>query len=528
VARLTSCLQRKAKVGTVDGPLEHEAAGVADRVLGMPSPEVSTGTPAHRSRRDRDVREEAGLAADSGEADAIVHEALRSSGQPLDPATRAFMEPRFGHDFSRVRVHSGAAAELSAQGLNANAFTVGRNIVFGAGRFSPGTLEGRRLLAHELAHVAQGLSAIAIHRDARKDAEGHPARELRSVGFGSKALSKGVLSWGMSYEHQDGSDLPVVQIIFTPYKSYRGKTITFLQTLLRTRTADPDPTKSAGVDVLTIGRDNASKDQFVPFYGSEWDNVKGMWVPERLSKGRSLPAGSRNQPSSATDPNAYLYDVPVVYEGQVKLFESVVVVPETGEALGAIRWGVKGTSGEITLLVPDAGKGDVSDAPTAGFLVAMDRFYAQPPTVGPKPFRDERYDAIVDGFMANDRMASTFIRGMVFSPFQKASFLNADQENKIDPIITKLKGDPMLVVEVGGFADATEKDPRATSEARALAVERYLVGQGVSKASIVIAGFFGAAWTRSPPSPTASRNRRVQLRVHKKEDPEPDNATKTP
>lgn len=171
-ARLASSFQRTAKVSTVDDPLEQEADSVADRVLGMPSPELFAGTPTPPSRRDRDARDQAGLAADGGEAGAIVHEALGSFGQPLDPATRAFMEPRFGHDFSRVRVHSGAAAELWAQGLNANALTVGGNIVFGAGRFSPGALEGRRLLAHELAHVVQGSSAVAIQRDARKDAEG--------------------------------------------------------------------------------------------------------------------------------------------------------------------------------------------------------------------------------------------------------------------------------------------------------------------------------------------------------------------
>ena len=65
------------------------------------------------------------------------------------------MEQRFGHDFSRVRVHSGAAAEQSARDVNANAYTVGHDIVFGAGRFAPGTYEGRRLIAHELTHVLQ-------------------------------------------------------------------------------------------------------------------------------------------------------------------------------------------------------------------------------------------------------------------------------------------------------------------------------------------------------------------------------------
>src|SRR5271165_6780790 len=73
----------------------------------------------------------------------------------MDASTRAYFEPRFGHDFSRVRVHVGAAAERSALDVNAQAYTVGDDIVFGAGRFAPGTLEGRRLLAHELTHVVQ-------------------------------------------------------------------------------------------------------------------------------------------------------------------------------------------------------------------------------------------------------------------------------------------------------------------------------------------------------------------------------------
>jgi hypothetical protein len=85
----------------------------------------------------------------------LVHEVLNSSGEPLEPTTKHFFEARFGHDFSRVRIHSGAAAEESARQVNASAYTVGHNIVFGAGQFAPGTEAGRRLLAHELAHVVQ-------------------------------------------------------------------------------------------------------------------------------------------------------------------------------------------------------------------------------------------------------------------------------------------------------------------------------------------------------------------------------------
>lgn len=83
-------------------------------------------------------------------------QSLRSSGgQPLPDSTRAFFEPRFGHDFSQVRVHADAKAADTAQAVRAKAFTVGRDIVFGGGQYTPDTQGGRRLLAHELAHVAQ-------------------------------------------------------------------------------------------------------------------------------------------------------------------------------------------------------------------------------------------------------------------------------------------------------------------------------------------------------------------------------------
>src|SRR3954468_1152216 len=76
----------------------------------------------------------------------IVDEVLRSPGQPLDAATRAFMEPRFGHDFSGVRVHADEQAAESARAVNALAYTVGPNIAFDTGRYAPGTEEGTRLM----------------------------------------------------------------------------------------------------------------------------------------------------------------------------------------------------------------------------------------------------------------------------------------------------------------------------------------------------------------------------------------------
>jgi hypothetical protein len=85
----------------------------------------------------------------------IVREALRSSGQPLDLATRTLLESRFGHDFSRVRVYTDAKAAESARAVNALAYTVGRDIVFGSGQYRPSTPWGQRLLAHEATHVLQ-------------------------------------------------------------------------------------------------------------------------------------------------------------------------------------------------------------------------------------------------------------------------------------------------------------------------------------------------------------------------------------
>jgi hypothetical protein len=85
----------------------------------------------------------------------IINEVLGSPGQPLDPGTRAFMEPRFGHDFSQVRVHTDELAVQSARAVNANAYTVGPKIVFGQNQYAPRTATGQQLLAHELTHVVQ-------------------------------------------------------------------------------------------------------------------------------------------------------------------------------------------------------------------------------------------------------------------------------------------------------------------------------------------------------------------------------------
>jgi peptidoglycan/xylan/chitin deacetylase (PgdA/CDA1 family) len=107
----------------------------------------------------------------------IVHDVLASPGHPVDAGTLAFMEDRLGHDFSHVRVHTDARAAESAHAVSALAYTVGRHIVFGAGRYAPGTGEGRRILGHELAHVVQqgGLDAPGARAPLRVAGSEEPA-----------------------------------------------------------------------------------------------------------------------------------------------------------------------------------------------------------------------------------------------------------------------------------------------------------------------------------------------------------------
>ena len=145
---------------------EQEADRVAEQVMRMAEPAAksqSGSTSNERVNLQRkcacggscpDCRSERGDRARIT-TPPIVHEVLGSAGQPLDHSTRAFMQSRFGHDFSRVRVHADAAAGDSARALNARAYTVGHHVVFSSQEYAPGTAEGRRLLAHELTHTIQ-------------------------------------------------------------------------------------------------------------------------------------------------------------------------------------------------------------------------------------------------------------------------------------------------------------------------------------------------------------------------------------
>jgi DNA segregation ATPase FtsK/SpoIIIE-like protein len=180
LSRSAPAIQTKLTVNQPGDKYEQEADRVAEQVMRMPdtgfSPKVSStsGEALHLQRKCacggsggeceacKEKREEGplqrktqGTAGIETVTPPIVHEVLRSPGQPLDPATRSFMEPRFGHDFSHVRVHADSEAAESASAVDALAFTLGQHIVFGDGTYSPGTRAGQQLLAHELTHTVQ-------------------------------------------------------------------------------------------------------------------------------------------------------------------------------------------------------------------------------------------------------------------------------------------------------------------------------------------------------------------------------------
>ena len=180
----TNRLQRKCVCGKVAGP-EGECEQCKRKRLAL-QPKLAINQPGDRYEQEADrVAQSLGTRNPvpslsksdrhptpneykNEEVPGLVHEVLQSSGQPLDRTTREFMSKQFGHDFGNIAIHTDSRAIESARAVNANAYTVGNHLVFGAGRYSPNTHTGKQLLAHELAHVLQqnsdGSAASLIQR----------------------------------------------------------------------------------------------------------------------------------------------------------------------------------------------------------------------------------------------------------------------------------------------------------------------------------------------------------------------------
>jgi hypothetical protein len=174
-------IRTKLEVSRPGDVHEQEADRVAEAVMRMPAPALAEGTSVSgRSQKPRihrfcsECEDKLGRKSMDAEEDDMLRtkeifgrtpevtpnleagiDALQGAGQPLPESSRAFFEPRFGADFSQVRVHTDSRAAGLARAVNARAFTVGQDVAFGAGQYSPTTTEGKKLLAHELTHTIQ-------------------------------------------------------------------------------------------------------------------------------------------------------------------------------------------------------------------------------------------------------------------------------------------------------------------------------------------------------------------------------------
>jgi hypothetical protein len=149
------------QVGSPADGLEREADRAADAVLRGEVPVLSRGGGATVQRRCSSCEEETTLQRKATSESApraappIVASVLRTQGRPLDSGVRSFMERRFATSFGDVRIHDDTNAAASARAVDAKAYTVGSQVVFGTGSYQPATPDGQRLIAHELAHVVQ-------------------------------------------------------------------------------------------------------------------------------------------------------------------------------------------------------------------------------------------------------------------------------------------------------------------------------------------------------------------------------------
>jgi len=216
----SAALHSKLAINTPGDRYEQEADRVAERVMRMPEPGAlaESGTaPGLQRKCSFDVNHAGSGASERMAAPPIVHEVLRSPGQPLDPAARTFMEPRLGIDLSRVRVHANGGADKAVAAVHARAFTVGRDIVFGSGQYAPASVEGKRLLAHELVHVAQLRHTTApdvVHRkilpeDVSSELVGQQFTIRKDFTVAGKKLPAGtvvkVTGWSNTAENADVS-----------------------------------------------------------------------------------------------------------------------------------------------------------------------------------------------------------------------------------------------------------------------------------------------------------------------------------
>jgi outer membrane protein OmpA-like peptidoglycan-associated protein/acyl dehydratase len=317
---------------------------------------------------------------------------------------------------------------------------------------------------------------------------------------GSKTLDKGEMKWTLKAENHSQAR---ADIDFKPDATkVEAKTVSFGQTVVNKvgtglayaggTAADPGLNKAKfqpfEEDVTKKRADHLVDSENDPFYGAEWDQTNKKWKQERAD----WKIGSSTK--GGTSKSASMFDTPGTPwaregHGDVSIeFETVPMVLETREALGALLWGYKVKDEENAPIELTGGQdADCTDTPSASWAATMDKFY------------EAKFAEILDDF-----------------DIAKAD-LKPDHKTKLDNIVTKLKANAVLKAQLGGAADLTgdEEFNKALSLKRATAARDYLVGKGIDAARLEVQSY-GFDWARVEAAKGTSegKNRRVQIWVH--------------
>jgi hypothetical protein len=333
----------------------------------------------------------------------IVHDVLRSSGQPLDTSTRGFMEPRFGHDFSHVRVHTDGRAVKSASALGARAYTVGADIVFGQSQYAPETKQGEHLLAHELAHVVQQQSTRRVPQaelelgdpadstEHEADAVAHATlatdhlstdSALRSIPrISTPSALQPVIrrtpeeTWAGSFDTEWYKIAPPVldtknkigrygadiKIVFTPNKRVSADKIALVQTAQSLIDNVAVSLYSREKNDVTLGRSTPGAGIHIDQSPKSRTPLTAMLDPtsgsDLADSGPSTftQSGSQTQDKTMVPQQAWLRDTPGLKVGDqseaLQEFETTALAvagPQTGAFYGSVRWGWKKEAGKLT------------------------------------------------------------------------------------------------------------------------------------------------------------------------------------
>jgi outer membrane protein OmpA-like peptidoglycan-associated protein len=312
----------------------------------------------------------------------------------------------------------------------------------------------------------------------------------------TKTLAKGVMTWKLqAITHSDAR----VDADFLPDKTkIDAKNVSFVQTVLNTLGSNPmyaGASKSDPVGNKSLYSpfeeakekrrvDHAASSENDPFYGAEWDQTAKQWKNE----GGGTVIGKSTKGNSSS--SAKMNDNPGTGLGRegkgdtVKEFETVPVVLETREPLGALKWGYKIQDKEnAPIELTGATKADCMDSPSTTWGDALDKFY-------------EAKFEILDGFA------------------QDKADLTPAHTTILDGIVTKMKAKAALRAELGGAADLKDADPATISQARADAAKNYLVSKGIATGRITTQAY-GSDWAKVATTAGAAepKNRRVQIWV---------------